>query len=98
MWRGGCATDMCAPHVGTTQAMYSIHATYNPGTDYTGSNDNTHTLTVGQAGTTTTAANQTATFGSVDQNVSLSAVVTATRSAEPREGKTVSSRGFPGPK
>src|SRR5439155_770060 len=78
---GGNASATYVLPGGTAQGMYSIHGIYNPSVDYTGSIDNTHTLTVNQAGTTTTAANQTAAFSSVNQNVTLSAMVAATGGA-----------------
>jgi hypothetical protein len=57
---------------------YTINAVYNPGPDFTGSSDNTHTLTVNRASTTTTTSNATVTFSGSARNVTLTANVTST--------------------
>jgi hypothetical protein len=62
---------------GTAAGSYSILATYNPGTGYNGSTDNTQQLTVSPASTTTTAANATAPFSTSSQAVTLSATVSS---------------------
>jgi hypothetical protein len=56
---------------------YTIDAVYNPGPDFTGSEDSTHTLTVNPASTTTTTSNATVTFSGRVQNVTLTANVTS---------------------
>jgi hypothetical protein len=66
---------------GTAAGTCTITATYNPGIGFAGSSDNTHTLAVSQANTTTTAANAIATFSATTQNVTLSATVTSTAGA-----------------
>jgi autotransporter-associated beta strand protein len=88
---GGNASATFVLPANTLNGTYFIHATYNPGSDYTGSSDNVndHTLTVNLAGTTTTASNQTAVFDSNSQNVTLSAVVSATGGAGLVNGGTV---------
>jgi uncharacterized repeat protein (TIGR01451 family) len=93
---GGAASATFVLPPNTPTGSYSIHATYNPGSDYTGSSDNTHTLSVSQAGTTIVAADQTATFGSSNQNVTLSAIVTATGGAGPVSEGTVTFGVFNG--
>src|SRR5439155_188903 len=78
---GGNANATYVLPGGTAQGTYSIHATYNPGTDYTGSSDNTHTLTeIGRASSRERVKN-TAAVGSVKQKVTLSAMVAATGGA-----------------
>jgi hypothetical protein len=72
---GAASADFTLP-AGTAARTYTIHATYNPGPDFSGSSDNTHQLTVGAASTTTAAANATATFSASSQTVTLSATVT----------------------
>ena len=59
---------------GTAPGTYSIVATYGSGTNFTGSSDNTHTLTINAAATTTAAANQSATYNAANnQNMTLNA-------------------------
>ncbi len=79
---------------GTAAGSYTIDAVYNPGSNFTTSSDTTHTLTVSAAGTTTTAANATATFSPTDQTVTLNATVTS--AAGPVNGGTVSFTVFQG--
>ena len=62
---------------GTSAGTYSIHASYSGGTGFAASSDNTHTLTVSQASTTTTAANATISFSASVQTVTLNATVTS---------------------
>jgi hypothetical protein len=57
--------------------MYTLVAIYNPGPDFTTSMDNTRTLTINRAPSTTTAANQMATYNGASQNVMLNATVTS---------------------
>jgi len=72
---------------GSVVGTYHIHATYNPGTDFTTSSDNTHTLTVGKDGTMTVATDAKAIFSSLDQSVNLTATVTpGTRASAVNEG------------
>lgn len=54
---------------------YTIDAVYNPGPDFSGSSDNTHTLTVSPANVTTTANGVTATYDTKSKTLSLSAKV-----------------------
>jgi len=42
----GTVTATCTLPGGTAAGTYTIQATYNPGPDFSGSFDNTHTLTV----------------------------------------------------
>ena len=63
---------------GISAGTYTIVASYTGAGGFSSSSDNTHTLTVNAASTTTTAANQTASFSSSTQNVTLSATVTST--------------------
>jgi Bacterial Ig-like domain (group 3)/Dockerin type I domain len=56
---------------------YTIVATYNPGADFLTSSDNTHTLTVNKTNTNVNAANQSASFSTSNQLVTLSAAVTS---------------------
>uniref|UniRef100_Q02CP8 Polymorphic membrane protein n=1 Tax=Solibacter usitatus (strain Ellin6076) TaxID=234267 RepID=Q02CP8_SOLUE len=73
------ATYVLPGHTGA--ATYNIHATYNgtsTGTgDFLTSSDNTKTLTVNAAPTTTTVTNATAIFSASNQPVTLSAAVTS---------------------
>ena len=62
----------------TAAVTYTIEAAYSGGTDFNTSNDNTKTLTVQKADTTTATVNASATFSNADQTVSLSATVTST--------------------
>ena len=63
---------------GTAAGTYSIEAAYSGGTNFNTSNDNTKTLTVQKADTTTTAVNASATYSNGDQTVLLSATMTST--------------------
>jgi CSLREA domain-containing protein len=78
---GGTASATFTLPAGTGGGTYSIHASYSgtsTGTgDFLSSSDVSHTLTVNPASTTTVAANQTATFSTVSQNVTLAATVTS---------------------
>ena len=82
---GGNASATYVLPAGTVVGSYTIVATYNPGTNYTGSDNATQspvpTLTVSQASTSITASNATVLFSSTDQNVTLSAVVSPTTGA-----------------
>jgi CSLREA domain-containing protein len=62
---------------GTSAGTYTIVANYSGAGGFGSSSDNTHTLTVEPAGTTTGSGNQTANFSSSTQSVSLSATVTS---------------------
>jgi len=74
---GGSASASYTLPGGTSAGTYTITASYTGAGGFGSSSDNTHTLTVNAAGTTTTAANQTANFSSSSQVVSLSATVTS---------------------
>src|SRR5262249_53452415 len=93
---GGLASVNYVLPGNTAPGTYAVVATYNPSNNYTGSSDNTHTLTVNRAGTTTTVANQTAFFGAVNQDVTLSATVTATSGAGAVNEGTVTFQVFNG--
>ncbi|HUB82796.1 MAG TPA: FG-GAP-like repeat-containing protein [Bryobacteraceae bacterium] len=62
---------------GTNTGTYTIVASYTGAGGFTSSSDNTHTLTVNAAGSTTTGANQAASFSATAQIVPLSAMVTS---------------------
>jgi hypothetical protein len=73
----GSASVMYTLPGGTALGTYTIVATYNPGAGYSSSSDNTQSLVVGTASTTTAASSQTATFSTSAQSVTLSANVTS---------------------
>lgn len=73
----GSASVSYALPAGTTGGTYTIQAVYNGSTDFTGSTDNTHTLTITGGTTTTTASFATATYSSNSQPVLLNANVTS---------------------
>lgn len=62
---------------GTAVGTYTIVSSYTAAGNFTSSSDNTHTLTVNAASTTTTASTQSATYSASAQNVTLSATVTS---------------------
>jgi uncharacterized repeat protein (TIGR01451 family) len=62
---------------GTSAGSYTITAVYNGAANFTTSSDNTHSLSVATANTTTTAANVSAAFNANSQNVTLNATVTS---------------------
>ena len=93
---GGNASVIFVLPASTLPGTYKIVATYNPSTNYIGSNDKTQTLTVNPAFTLNVAANQTATYDDVNQNVTLSAVVTATTGAGPVNEGTITFQVFQG--
>ena len=72
---GGAASATFAIPAGTAAAAYTITAVYNGTTNLSTSSDNTRSLTVSPAATTTTAANASAAFSTSSQNVTLSATV-----------------------
>ena len=72
---GGAASATYTLPGNTAAGSYTVEAVYNPGASFTGSSDTTKTLTVGNAATTTTAANATAIFSLSDQPVTLNASV-----------------------
>jgi hypothetical protein len=74
---GAASVNVLLPG-GTPAGTYTIDAVYNPGPDFTGSSDNTHTLTINPASTTITTSNATVTFSGSAQNVTLTANVTST--------------------
>jgi hypothetical protein len=61
----------------TAAGTYTIQAVYNGTTDFAGSSDTSHALTVSAANATTAAANASATYSAVAQTVSLSATVSS---------------------
>src|SRR5262249_13569606 len=73
----GAASVSYVLPAGTVAGPYTIDAVYNPGADFTGSSDTTHTLTVNPASTTTAASSAAATFSDSTQNVTLSATLTS---------------------
>ena len=79
----------------TVPGVYTIVATYNPSPNYFTST-NKNNLTVSKASTATVAADQMATYNDVDQNVTLSAVVTATAGAGLVNEGTVTFKVFQG--
>jgi hypothetical protein len=62
---------------GTPPGSYTIQAVYSGSSTFAGSSDSTHTVTMIQAPTTTTASNATTNYSSSPQSVSLSATVTS---------------------
>ena len=62
---------------GAPPGSYTIQAVYSGSSTFAGSSDNTHTLTMAQAPTTTSASNATTNYSSSPQSVSLSATVTS---------------------
>jgi len=75
---GGSASASYSLPGGTGAGTYTIVASYVGAGNFASSSDNTHTLTVNAAGTTTTAVNQRVPFSSNSQSVTLSATVTST--------------------
>jgi hypothetical protein len=73
----GNATASFTVPAGEPAGAYEIRAVYNPGPDYQGSSDTTHTLTVAKANTLTVAANVDAKFSPSSQSLTLSAAVTS---------------------
>lgn len=72
---GNASVNYSLP-AGTAIGTYTIQAVYNGSTNFNGSSDNTHTLSI-SAGTTTNASNVTAPFNSSNQSVTLNATVTS---------------------
>jgi hypothetical protein len=67
---------------GTPAGIYTILASYSDSTgNFAASSDNTHTLTVNAASTTTTASNVTTSFSQSGQSVTLTANVTSSAGA-----------------
>ena len=62
---------------GTSAGTYSIHASFGGSGFFLASSDNTHSLVVNPASTTTTAANASKTFSPSSQTVALSATVSS---------------------
>jgi MBG domain/Bacterial Ig-like domain (group 3)/Putative Ig domain len=73
----GAASVSYTLPAGTPAALYSIQAVYSGTVSLSISSDTSHTLTVGQTATTTTAVNAAATYNVAAQNVTLSATVTS---------------------
>jgi Ca2+-binding RTX toxin-like protein len=63
---------------GTTGGTYTIQAVYSGTSNFLGSSDSSHSLTISSVATTTSAASATTTYSSASQSVSLSATVTST--------------------
>ncbi len=74
----GVASVLYTLPPGTPPGSYTIQAVYSGSSSFAGSSDNTHTLTMAQAPTTTSASNATTNYSSSPQSVSLSATVTST--------------------
>jgi hypothetical protein len=62
---------------GLAGGTYTIKAVYSGVQDFQTSSDSSHTLTIGEAATTTTAASVTTTFSTSAQSVTLTATVTS---------------------
>jgi hypothetical protein len=74
----GSASVSYALPAGTAAGSYSIDASYtDSGGKFAASPDNTHTLSINAAATTTTASSATTSFSSGTQNVTLNATVTS---------------------
>ena len=97
---GGNASAVYTLLGNTVAGTYTIVATYNPkvpNPNYlTSTSSTTLTVTVNPAPTTTTTINETVYFGSLDQDVPLSAMVTATGGAGPVNQGTVTFQVFNG--
>jgi CSLREA domain-containing protein len=73
----GLATASYTLPGGTSANTYTIQATYSGSGQFTGSVDNSHTLTVNAASTTTTASNATVSYSASAQSATFSATVTS---------------------
>ncbi len=73
----GAASVLFSVPAGTAANPYTIVATYNAGTNFLGSSDNTKLLTISSAATTTVATNATATYNLSSQNLTLNATVSS---------------------
>ena len=73
----GVASVLYTLPPGTPPGSYTIQVVYSGSSSFAGSSDNTHTLTMVQAPTTTSASNATTDYSSSPQSVSLSATVTS---------------------
>jgi Bacterial Ig-like domain (group 3) len=73
----GAASVSYALPAGTPAGTYTIQGVYNRGTDFTGSSDSTHTLTVSPASSTTVASNASTSFSNSTQSVTLNATVSS---------------------
>jgi len=74
---GGAASVSYSLPAGTAVGTYTIQAVYNPGPDFEGSSDSTHTLTVSSASSTTVGSTASTSFSTSAQSVTLTAVVTS---------------------
>ena len=74
----GAASGTYTIPAGTLGGVYTIQAVFSGTGTLSGSSDSTHTLTIGDAATTTAASSATATFNTSNQTISLSATVTST--------------------
>ena len=73
----GIATASYAISAGTVVGTYTIQVAYTGTSDFAGSSDNSQTLTVGTATTSTAASNASSPFSSSNQNVTLTATITS---------------------
>ena len=73
----GAASVSYSLPAGTAAGTYTIQAVYNPGVDFMGSSDATHTLTVSRASSTTFGLDASTSFSSSAQGVTLNAVVSS---------------------
>ncbi len=74
---GGSASASYELPGGTARGTYTIQAVYNGTTNFLGSSDNSHSLTISKAATTTAAKSATTIFSASNQTISLSATVTS---------------------
>jgi hypothetical protein len=74
---GGAASANYTLPGGTPDGTYTIQAVYTDTTNFAGSSDTSHSLTVGPAATTTAAATVSTSFSASSQTVALSATVTS---------------------
>jgi hypothetical protein len=77
----GLASVSYALPANLAAGSYTIDAVYNPGSDFVGSSDSTHTLSVGTTATTLTASNASGIYSTSGQNVTLTANVSSSAGA-----------------
>ena len=73
----GTASASYVLPAGTATGTYTVHAVYNGTSDFLGSTDTGHSLTVSPATTSTQAASTSTTFSTASQTLPLSATVTS---------------------
>jgi Calx-beta domain/Bacterial Ig-like domain (group 3)/FG-GAP-like repeat/Domain of unknown function (DUF4214) len=73
----GAATVNYAIPGGTVVGTYTIQVSYNGTSNFAGSGDNSQSLTIGTAATSTSASNAGSPFNSSSQNVTLTATITS---------------------